>query len=830
MKKRIVTFALAVLMIAALIPMTATPSSAVAAIEAWISGDAIFWKPVKSAQLYVVSCGDKDATYYESGSCDLTGLLRYARSGSYSVSVGAYTYSTIDEEYYEIARSDVFTYDYTSPYSVLPEPVAGWEGTSIRFERPLMDYSGSGINASFIRANIQLFEDGVNVANYERPLSDNVVDISWIITNDAPVYRFVIWFDWDGSISDGYMLESDAFESEEVYGRQLKNGYRLVMHEYDDAQFTVGTEADFTFNVDRGPYEILSVELTSSEKEMPAGMRLEYGSLGAYLRGTPSKAGKYEPEFQVTMYGGHVVYYQLSVIVLSDVLLDTAEIMAIPLGQQGSYDMLIDRPSAYHSVSKISGSLPDGMDWSWGEVTAPKVYGKPTAAGVFTSAYSVTFSNGERRKHNVDAVVYDSSKAIGSFPIDLSHNGETVMPLSVFRDFIENTLTASRDNDKEIALTETSSISGSVYDVDLDKDGTDDLCFTYKKTQPDRVTVRALAGRSVRRSYELKLGFMALAGLSGTKNYSREIHFTFPALALESYTVDISSGECVIPVEDYINSLLFSLNAAWSAGQIDVGTESGRTVIDLDNDGTWDVDIWTEWEGYGQGTHFALRDGNSLGGQNFNLKLSGKALSSITHEYYTKAIFFRIKMNNPFTDVPEGKWYTNAVLYCYANGYMAGTSDSTFAPNSSFTRAMFVTVLAKIDGADTSAYSGSSFTDVPEGKWYSKPVQWAYQNEFAAGLGGGRFGPNDPVTREQIAQFLYNYTQKRHWGVEGSSDLSGYPDADKVSNYAKNAVKWAVHYGLISGVKVGDTVYLQPKGTATRAQVAVIVKNITSWT
>ena len=179
---------------------------------------------------------------------------------------------------------------------------------------------------------------------------------------------------------------------------------------------------------------------------------------------------------------------------------------------------------------------------------------------------------------------------------------------------------------------------------------------------------------------------------------------------------------------------------------------------------------------------------------------------------------------DPFTDVPHGKWFTEGALWCAYKGYMAGTSDTAFSPNANFTRAMFVTVLAKIDGANTDGYIGSSFTDVPHGKWYSKPIQWAFKNGYTSGIGGGKFGPDNPVTREQLAQFLYNYTQKKGRSTSGSVDISGYPDAGKVSGYAKAAIGWAIGNGLISGVKTGGAVYLQPKGTATRAQVAVIVK------
>ena len=182
-------------------------------------------------------------------------------------------------------------------------------------------------------------------------------------------------------------------------------------------------------------------------------------------------------------------------------------------------------------------------------------------------------------------------------------------------------------------------------------------------------------------------------------------------------------------------------------------------------------------------------------------------------------------INNPFTDVLEGKWYTKAVLWCFNNGYMVGTSDTTFEPNASFTRAMFVTVLAKIAEADTSSYTGASFTDVPKGKWYSKPIEWAFQNGLASGLGDGKFGPNDPVTREMLAQFLYNYSKKSGYDTSASADVSVYPDAETISKYARKAVFWAVGSGLISGVKQGDATYLAPKDTATRAQVATIVRN-----
>ena len=179
------------------------------------------------------------------------------------------------------------------------------------------------------------------------------------------------------------------------------------------------------------------------------------------------------------------------------------------------------------------------------------------------------------------------------------------------------------------------------------------------------------------------------------------------------------------------------------------------------------------------------------------------------------------KYPNPFTDMPDGTWYTEAALYCNYHSYMNGTTDKTFSPMMSFSRAMFVTVLSKIDGADVSTYEGSSFSDVPTGKWYSKPIEWAYQKGYAAGTGGGKFGPDTPITRETLAQFFYTYSIKNLYAGPASVNLSKYTDVNKISPWAMTAVSWAVGAGLISGTS--DTT-ISPQMTASRAQVAVIVK------
>ena len=173
----------------------------------------------------------------------------------------------------------------------------------------------------------------------------------------------------------------------------------------------------------------------------------------------------------------------------------------------------------------------------------------------------------------------------------------------------------------------------------------------------------------------------------------------------------------------------------------------------------------------------------------------------------------------PFVDVPSGSWYEDAVWYVYENGLMAGTSDTTFAPDITTSRGMIVTILYRLEG--TPAVSGASgFADVVDGQYYTDAVAWAAANNIVGGYGNGLFGPNDTITREQMAAILYRYAQYKGYDVTASADLSGYSDAAQVSSYALAALQWANAEGLVNGTS--DTT-LTPGGSATRAQVAVIL-------
>ena len=173
-----------------------------------------------------------------------------------------------------------------------------------------------------------------------------------------------------------------------------------------------------------------------------------------------------------------------------------------------------------------------------------------------------------------------------------------------------------------------------------------------------------------------------------------------------------------------------------------------------------------------------------------------------------------------FDDVPQNIWFASGVQFAAEQGLFTGVSANEFAPYDPMTRAMLVTVLHRLDGADASGTN--SFTDVLNGKWYSNAIAWASANGIVEGLSGNRFAPNAPIAREQLAAILFRYAKACGYDVSARAELTAYADAAQVSAWAGDAMRWAVAAGLISGRSGAQ---LAPKGEATRAEVAVILMN-----
>ena len=174
----------------------------------------------------------------------------------------------------------------------------------------------------------------------------------------------------------------------------------------------------------------------------------------------------------------------------------------------------------------------------------------------------------------------------------------------------------------------------------------------------------------------------------------------------------------------------------------------------------------------------------------------------------------------PFTDVYDRDWFFSDVAYIAQNGLMRGTSADKFSPYSTTTRAMIVTVLYRMEGEPDAGEN--SFVDVPDGAYYTDAVAWASENGIVNGYGQGRFGPNDSITREQLAAILYRYSVYKGYDVSVGEDTNilSFDDIADLSDYAFTSMQWACGAGLIGGMGDGR---LAPKGNATRCQIAAVL-------
>ena len=207
-----------------------------------------------------------------------------------------------------------------------------------------------------------------------------------------------------------------------------------------------------------------------------------------------------------------------------------------------------------------------------------------------------------------------------------------------------------------------------------------------------------------------------------------------------------------------------------------------------------------------------------------DVKVNGKSVGAVktyTIDKLTVSTRIEVEFTNgklPFTDVRESDWFYEDVAFAYENGLFAGTSDTTFSPNASMTRAMLVTVLYRLEGQP--AVNGrSGFSDVQYNGYYEDAVTWAADNGIVNGTSTTMFSPNANVTREQMAAILYRYAQYKKYNTAASSSLNGFTDYVTVSGYAVTPVQWAVAEKLVNG-SAGK---LMPTGNATRAQVAAIL-------
>lgn len=188
-------------------------------------------------------------------------------------------------------------------------------------------------------------------------------------------------------------------------------------------------------------------------------------------------------------------------------------------------------------------------------------------------------------------------------------------------------------------------------------------------------------------------------------------------------------------------------------------------------------------------------------------------------EVTVSAIFAYDYPDMPFIDVNPNSWYYSAIEFVYNKGIMNGVTASSFNPDGTITRGMIVTMLWRMAGEPSAVAAG--FADVAADSYYAKAIAWAANNGIIEGYSASSFGPNDAITREQLATVLYRYAKYLGYTTTGSS-LSGYYDASRVSSWAKDAMGWAVKNGVVTGV---SSTWLNPNGTASRAEAAQMFMN-----
>ncbi len=188
-------------------------------------------------------------------------------------------------------------------------------------------------------------------------------------------------------------------------------------------------------------------------------------------------------------------------------------------------------------------------------------------------------------------------------------------------------------------------------------------------------------------------------------------------------------------------------------------------------------------------------------------------------EVTVSAIFAYDYPDMPFIDVNPNSWYYSAIEFVYNKGIMNGVTASSFNPDGTITRGMIVTMLWRMAGEPSAVSAG--FADVAADSYYAKAIAWAAKNGIIEGYSASSFGPNDAITREQLATVLYRYAKYLGYTTTGSS-LSGYYDASRVSSWAKDAMGWAVKNGVVTGL---SSTWLNPNGTASRAEAAQMFMN-----
>lgn len=201
-------------------------------------------------------------------------------------------------------------------------------------------------------------------------------------------------------------------------------------------------------------------------------------------------------------------------------------------------------------------------------------------------------------------------------------------------------------------------------------------------------------------------------------------------------------------------------------------------------------------------------------------KFIGRDIYTIPEVSRDTTVVVTFAKKTPFTDIAHDDWFYSSVRYAYNKGLFTGTSGTEFSPNGKMSRAMLATVLYRMENQPTVEFA-DVFSDVQSDRWYSDPIIWANQSKIVNGYGKGIFAPNNPITREQIAVMLYRYAKGKGFDLNAEISSLSFRDANKISDFAKESITWAVSKGIMKG---NSDSTLNPSGLATRAEVATMLQ------
>lgn len=292
------------------------------------------------------------------------------------------------------------------------------------------------------------------------------------------------------------------------------------------------------------------------------------------------------------------------------------------------------------------------------------------------------------------------------------------------------------------------------------------------------------------------------------------------------YSADKGSGRMWIEREN-INvpagaTAFDAFEKALAASSITFTEKSASYIYSLTRDA---LTLSSESNGKNSGWMYLVNGGSpTVGIRDYKLSLGDDIVFFYTDDY-TKETAPSVNSIASFADVPAGAWYADAVQYVGSRGLMTG-DGTKFGPDNSMTRAMFVSILYRLDGSpklDDKA-AGIPYADVASSAWFANAVYWARQNNITNGVSAERFAPDETVTREQAATLLYHYELYRKNNTDRSGkNISEYADGDSVSAYALEGMNWAVSAGILQG----NDNKLLPQGALTRAQAAALLRRLT---